>query len=92
MAAVAYIGNHASIFVISIIDDRGMVYNQSEEIEGEKVILWLTNVGGKLEILSTLVGVKKKIEEIYCSMEFFLAYILLTMKISMTSLPKNLKK
>ena len=47
MAAVAYIGNHASIFVISIIDDRGMVYNQSEEIEGEKVILWLTNVGGK---------------------------------------------
>lgn len=25
----------------------------------------------KLEILSTLVGVKKKIEEIYCSMEFF---------------------
>ncbi|MBM6959040.1 hypothetical protein [Lactobacillus gallinarum] len=47
MAAVAYIGNHASSFVISIIDDRGMVYNQSEEIEGEKVILWLTNVGGK---------------------------------------------
>ncbi|MGK4073090.1 hypothetical protein [Lactobacillus crispatus] len=47
MAAVAYIGNHSSSFVVSIMNDQGMVYNGSEKIEGKKIILWLTNVGGK---------------------------------------------
>lgn len=92
MAAVAYIGNHASIFVISIIDDRGMVYNQSEEIEGEKVILWLTNVGGKTGNIKYLGWCEEKDRRDILFNGIFLAYILLTMKISMTSLPKNLKK
>ena len=79
MAAVAYIGNHASIFVISIIDDRGMVYNQSEEIEGKGNIMayqcwWKT---GNIKYLGWC---EEKDRRDICSMEFFLAYILLTMK------------